>query len=106
MASDVLGKACRAQAWQLSDDQVDDALAAALAVKAHAAAVEAVLVSEADVRSLRARTQALSTHAWLGLRLVRGHAAVGHLRVPAQRRHRGPGAVGLPAGDPEPVHRT
>ena len=65
-ASTSLASAVRAGAWQLSDGQVQDAISTALRVQAQAAALLGVLVGEAESRTLRLQTQAVSTARWLG----------------------------------------
>ncbi|HEY4314697.1 MAG TPA: hypothetical protein VGO19_04220, partial [Actinomycetes bacterium] len=52
-ASTALGTAARAAAWQLADDQVQDAIALTLIAEARLAALRANLIAEADVRGLR-----------------------------------------------------
>jgi hypothetical protein len=64
-ASAALGTAARGCAWQLSDDQVQDALTVALRIEGQAAALRANLIAEADVRGLRDRTQSTTTQRWL-----------------------------------------
>ncbi len=51
--------------WQLSDTQVEDALADSLAAEARLTARRAELLREADLRALRDRTRASSTERWL-----------------------------------------
>jgi Domain of unknown function (DUF222) len=60
-----LGRAARAEAWQPCDADIEDSLAALVAVEARTAALRAVLLAEAETRSLKDRTQALSTAQWL-----------------------------------------
>ncbi|MDQ1602461.1 MAG: hypothetical protein QOE01_306, partial [Actinomycetota bacterium] len=64
-AADQLALAGRGQAWQLGDGDVEAALAALVQVEAKATALRALLLTEADDRSLKDRTQALSTAQWL-----------------------------------------
>src|SRR3954447_15346029 len=64
-ASAALATAVRGCAWQLTDDQVQDALSTALRIEAQAAALRATLIAEANVRGLRERTQAATTERWL-----------------------------------------
>ena len=64
-AADGLDKACRAEAWQLSDTEVQTGLDLVAAADARLGAVRAALVREAELRGLRERTRALSTAAWL-----------------------------------------
>jgi hypothetical protein len=64
-ASKALGTAARAGAWQLCDDQVQDALAVVLRIEGQAAALRAALIAEADLRRLRDRTQSTTTELWL-----------------------------------------
>ena len=65
-ASIALGTAVRGGAWQLSDDQVEDALSAVLRIEGQAAALRAALIAEANLRGLRDRTQSTTTERWLG----------------------------------------
>src|SRR6188472_3298078 len=64
-ASQALGTAARASAWQLADDQVQDAIALSLQIEARNTALRAALLAEADLRGLRDRTQSTSTERWL-----------------------------------------
>ncbi|MDQ1604354.1 MAG: hypothetical protein QOE01_2199 [Actinomycetota bacterium] len=76
-AADQLALAGHGTAWQLGDGDVEAALAALVQVEARATALRAVLLTEAESRSLKDRTQALSTAQWLTqrFRLSRGLAA-------------------------------
>jgi hypothetical protein len=64
-ASAALGTAVRGRAWQLADDQVQDAIGTVLRIEAQAAALRATLIAEATLRGLRERTQASTTERWL-----------------------------------------
>src|SRR6188472_4590311 len=64
-ASAALGAAARASAWQLADDQVQDAIALSLQIEARNTALRAALIAEADLRGLRDRTRSTSTERWL-----------------------------------------
>ena len=63
--------------WQLSDTEVETALAGLLDLEARAAALRGALLREAETRDLTARTQAMSVERWLGdrFRLSRADAA-------------------------------
>src|SRR3954463_4666726 len=64
-AAGALATASRAAAWQLGDDQVQDALGVVLPIEAQTAALRAALIAEANVRGLRERTQSATTERWL-----------------------------------------
>lgn len=66
VAAEGLEKACRAEAWQLGDDDVEAALAALLDVEARTAALRGALLREAQTRDLKARTRASNLERWLG----------------------------------------
>jgi hypothetical protein len=76
-----LDRSLRAQAWQAGDADIEDSLTALVEVEARTAALRAVLLQEAEVRSLKDRTQALSTAQWLTQRFRWSRAAAaGRLR--------------------------
>lgn len=88
-ADAALDRACSSQVWQLSDDDVEAGLVAALAVEARATALQSALLAEAASRGLKGRTKALSTEGWLtdrfqlsradaGARLRRSAAGLAH----------------------------
>src|SRR3954451_23641330 len=64
-ASAALGTAVRGGAWQLSDNQVENAIALSLQIEARNAALRAALIAEANLRGLRDRTQSTTTERWL-----------------------------------------
>ncbi|HEX4699301.1 MAG TPA: hypothetical protein VH857_08090 [Actinomycetes bacterium] len=64
-AAGALTAAARAAAWQLADDQVQDAIALSLQIEARNAALRATLIAEANTRCLRDRTQSTTTEGWL-----------------------------------------
>ena len=68
-AGAVLAPIASAELWRLSDDEVETALVALLRTEAALAAARAGLLVEAEARSLRTRTQALSTARWLTQRM-------------------------------------
>ena len=72
-ASGALADAVRDGAWQLSDDQVQDAIALSLQIEARNTALRANLIAEADVRGLRERTQSSTTERWLADRYRLSH---------------------------------
>ncbi|MDQ1602260.1 MAG: hypothetical protein QOE01_105, partial [Actinomycetota bacterium] len=76
-AADQLALAGHGQAWQLGDGDIEAALAALVQVEARATALRALLLTDAESRNLKERTQALSTVQWLTqrFRCSRGLAA-------------------------------
>ena len=72
-ATAALGTAVRGCAWQLSDDQVQDAIAVSLQIEARNAALRATLIAEANLRGLRERTQSTTTERWLADRYRLSH---------------------------------
>ena len=68
-AGAVLAPIASAELWRLSDDEVETALVALLRTEAALAAARAGLPVEAEARSLRIRTQALSRARWLTPRM-------------------------------------
>ena len=68
-AGAVLAPIAGAELWRLSDDEVETALVALLRTEAALASARAGLLVEAEARSLRTRTQALSTARWLTQRM-------------------------------------
>jgi hypothetical protein len=75
--------------WQLGDDEVETALATVLDLRSRTAAVEAMLLREAETRDLKARTKALTAVRWLGdrFRLSRADAAARIRAAEALGRH-------------------
>jgi hypothetical protein len=75
--------------WQLGDDEVETALATVLDLRSRTAAVEAMLLREAETRDLKARTKALTVVRWLGdrFRLSRADAAARTRAAEALGRH-------------------
>src|SRR3954452_21148425 len=67
-AAAALGTAARGCAWQLTDDQVQDAIALTLLAEARLAALRAALIAEADGRGRRERTLPSTTGRWLAER--------------------------------------
>ena len=91
-AAAALGTAVRGCAWQLADDQVQDAIAVSLQIEARNAALRATLLAEANLRGLRERTQSSTTERWLAdryrlshpdarARVEQAHVFVRHPRV-------------------------
>src|SRR4051812_11901317 len=72
-AAAALGTAARGCAWQLTDGQVQDAIAVSLQIEARTAALRAALIAEADVRGLRERTRSSTTGRWLAERYRLSH---------------------------------
>jgi len=75
--------------WQLPDAEVESGLSALLRLQAQAAAVQAVLLAEAESRDLKAATGAPSLPRWLGdrWRLSRADAGARLRQAAALRRH-------------------
>src|SRR3954447_8056847 len=72
-AAAALGTAARGCAWQLADDQLEDAIALTLLAEARLAALRAALIAEADGRGLRERTRSSTTGRWLADRYRLSH---------------------------------
>ncbi len=77
-AAGALATAVRSRAWQLADDQVQDAIALTLVAESRLAALRAMLIAEADVRGLRDRTQSTTTEGWLAARYRLSTPTPGH----------------------------
>lgn len=88
-AGAALTQAADSSAWQLADDEVESGLATVLAVEAAAVALRGVLLREAEVRGLGARTAATSAEQWLGdrFRLSRSDAGARLRTARALGRH-------------------
>ena len=63
--------------WQLGDGDVESGLSALVRLQASVAAVEAMLLREAETRDLKARTQASTMVRWLGDRFRLSRAEAG-----------------------------
>ena len=63
--------------WQLSDDEVEDALAGSFDVESRLRALQGALLREAETRDLKARTKALTEVRWLGDRFRLSRADAG-----------------------------
>ena len=88
-ACDLLAGADLSAVWRLADGDVEQGLSLLVRLQAQAAALEAVLLAEAEARDLKARTQASTTVRWLGDRFQLSRAD-GNARVragQALRRH-------------------
>ncbi len=79
-------------AWQLSDAEVETALADLETAEARLVARRAELVHEADLRSLKDRTRSLSTERWLQdrFRLSHGRRRAGSRRPRRSRPNQPP----------------
>ena len=78
------------QVWQLSDQQVETALATVFEVQANTAVLQGLLLGEADQRDLKSRTGAPNLVRWLGdrFRLSRPDAAARLRQAGDLLRHR------------------
>ena len=90
-AAGLLEKAAAASGslWQLADGEVESGLAALVGLQARVAAMQAVLLAEAETRNLKAATGAPSTERWLAdrLRLSRADGGARLRQSAALRRH-------------------
>jgi hypothetical protein len=72
-----LGPGLPGLVWQLSDDEVEDALAGSFGVESRLQALQGALLREAETRDLKARTKALTEVRWLGDRFRLSRADAG-----------------------------
>ena len=85
-----LESAAADRVWQLSDQQVETAIATVFEVQANTAVLQALLLGEADQRDLKSRTGAPNLVRWLGdrFRLSRPDAAARVRQAGDLLRHR------------------
>ena len=85
-----LESAAADQVWQLSDQQVETAIATVFEVQAKTAVLQGLLLGEADQRDLKSRTGAPNLVRWLGdrFRLSRTDAATRIRQAGDLLRHR------------------
>ena len=76
-ATEDLDPGLAAKVWQLTDDEVEDALGGLRDVTSRVAALQGALLREAEGRDLKKRTSASTVERWLGdrFRLSRAEAA-------------------------------